>query len=130
VKTIRVAAACILRNSRVLIARRSYGDLAGRWEFPGGKVEPGESSKQALVREIREEMAVDITVDSFLMTREYDYPQFHLTMDCFLCTLRSDHMILNSHTGVRWIPLDDTESIGWVPADEAVYRRLQQVKAE
>jgi 8-oxo-dGTP diphosphatase len=130
VKTIQVAAACILSGPKVLIARRSYGDLAGRWEFPGGKVEPGETSAQALVREIREEMAVDITVDSFLMTREYDYPQFHLQMDCFLCTLRSGHMILNSHTGVRWIPLDDTENIAWVPADEAVYRKLQHSGTE
>ena len=115
-KTIRVVAAIIEQNGKIMIARRSYGDLAGFWEFPGGKYEEGETGEQAIKREISEEF----DVKKYLCTVEHQY-DFHLVMDCFICTLKSEEMILHDHSAIRWI--DPTEeNIDWCPADRKVIR--------
>lgn len=125
-KTIRVVAALMVENNKVLIAARKKGTLQGLWEFPGGKIEEGESPEQALIREIREEMEIAISVDKCLMTREYDYPEFHLSMECFICTPLSSHIHLNDHLGIKWIDIKKDDSINWVPADEAIFEKLIQ----
>lgn len=123
-KNVKVVAALMLHENKVLIAARKKGEFEGLWEFPGGKIEAGESPEQALKREIQEEMGIEISVDSFLMTREYDYSSFHLSMDCFLCTPLSDHIHLNDHLGYKWIDIKKDPSISWVPADEEIFNQL------
>ena len=123
-KTIRVVAALMIENDKVLIAARKKGDFAGLYEFPGGKIEEGETPEEALKREIMEEMEIEISVDSYLMTREYDYPNFHLSMECFICTPLSNHIHLNNHLGYKWIEIKKDASINWVPADEAIFENL------
>jgi len=125
-KTIKVAAAIIEHDGKVFATQRGYGPWAGWWEFPGGKIEPGETPQQALVREIEEELDTEIEVGELLTTVEYDYPEFHLSMDCFLCTVKSGHLVLKEHEAARWLGPDDLDSAGWLPADEIVaeaYRR-------
>lgn len=102
--------------------------FAGKWEFPGGKLEEGESPEQAAVREIREELDADIIVKKFFETVEYDYPQFHLTMHCFLCELASEHMILKEHKAGRWLSPEEVMSIDWLPADIDVAEKLASGK--
>ena len=96
-KTIEVAAAIIVKDNKVFATQRGYGEFKDGWEFPGGKLEPGESAREALVREIREELDVDIRVGRLLETVEYDYPEFHLTMHCFICELLSEEIVLKEH---------------------------------
>jgi 8-oxo-dGTP diphosphatase len=117
-KTIRVAAAIIEKDDRILIAKRLYGEHAGLWEFPGGKYEEGESGEETIIREIREEFDADIEVRSFLCTIEHQYDSFYLIMDCYVCTLLSDDLILHDHSAVRWI--DPKEDVDWVEADRKV----------
>lgn len=115
-----VAAVIVSADGRVLATERGYGDMAGGWEFPGGKVEPGESNEQALRREIREELGVDIDVEQFIATVEHDYPQFHLTMHCYRCRLaESAHIELREHHAKRLLPLDHSlhDAVDWLPAD-------------
>ena len=120
-KTIKVVAAIIEQGKKILIARRSYGDLAGFWEFPGGKYEEGETGEQAIKREIQEEFDVEIDVKNYLCTVEHQYDSFYLVMDCFICTLKSEEMILHDHSAIRWIdPLE--ENIDWCPADRKVIK--------
>ena len=125
-KTIKVVAAVIKKENQIMIAQRLKGDFAGQWEFPGGKVETGESPQQALRREIMEEMELDITVNEFLLTAEYGYPNFHLSMDCFLCSLASSDIHLHDHTAIKWISiLDEVKNINWVPADVQVMEAIK-----
>ncbi|MDR1068874.1 MAG: (deoxy)nucleoside triphosphate pyrophosphohydrolase [Clostridiales Family XIII bacterium] len=122
--TIDVAAAIIIRNKKLLAAQRGYGDYAGWWEFPGGKTEPNETPEAALVREIREELDASVSVDSYFGTTEYDYPKFHLSMRCYLCTLAGDAMTLREHSAVKWLGADDIYSVKWLDADVVILEKL------
>ena len=123
-KHIVVVAAIIVRDGRIFATQRGYGDWKDQWEFPGGKVEPGESPEDALKREIREELATEIEVDELLTTVEYDYPKFHLTMYCYLCTIISGDLSLLEHEDARWLAIDELDSVKWLPADKDVIEKL------
>jgi len=123
-KTIEVVAAVITRDDKVFATQRGYGEWRGWWEFPGGKIESGECPQEALVREIREELDAEIEVGELLETVEWDYPDFHLTMHCFACTLLSDSLHLNEHEAAAWLTLDTLNSVKWLPADEDLVRKL------
>ena len=116
-KTIKVVAAMIINGNTVLATQRGYGEYEGGWEFPGGKIEPGETPEQALAREIKEELLVDIVVGPLFYNVEYDYPKFHLSMGCYLCTLHADHITLVEHEAAKWLTKEDIESVEWLPAD-------------
>lgn len=124
-KEIAVVCAVIVRDGRVLATQRGYGEQRGGWEFPGGKVEPGESPREALVREIREELAADIRAERLLGTVEYDYPAFHLRMDCFACSLLSGQPELREHSASRWLGAADLDSVAWLPADVLILDRVR-----
>ena len=117
-KTIEVVAAIIRRGDQVFATQRGYGEWKDYWEYPGGKREYGESHEQALVREIREELDTEINVDKYLTTIEWDYPKFHLTMHCFMCSLLTEALRLNEHEDARWLRADELHSVNWLPADE------------
>ena len=117
-KRIEVVAAIICKGDTIFATQRGYGDFKDWWEFPGGKMEPGETPEEALVREIREELSTEISVDKFLYTIDYDYPAFHLTMHCYMCSLLCDALHLNEHEAARWLKVDDIHSVNWLPADE------------
>lgn len=115
-KTVRVVAAVIRDDKKIFATQRGYGDLKGFWEFPGGKIEEGESAENALVREIREELNTEIRVCDFITTIEYDYPTFHLSMDCFWCELISGYLELKEHQDGRWLSSNELNSVKWCPA--------------
>ena len=125
-KLIEVVAAIIRKDGKIFATQRGYGDFKDWWEFPGGKIESGESPEQALVREIREELSTDIIIEKLLRTVEYDYPKFHLTLHCYLCTLTSDSLHLNEHEAARWLSKDDIHTVKWLPADEEVLEMLAE----
>lgn len=127
-KTIEVAAAIIVKDNRIFATQRGYGEFKDGWEFPGGKIEPGESAQEALVREIREELDVDIRVGKLLETVEYDYPEFHLTMHCFICELLSEEIVLKEHEDARWLKKEELDSVGWLPADVGVISKIFELK--
>lgn len=116
-KTIEVVAAIIINGNQVFATQRGYGDYKGWWEFPGGKIEPGECPQEALKREIREELEAEISVGELLETVEWDYPVFHLTMHCFICTLESESLHLNEHEASAWLTRETLDSVKWLPAD-------------
>lgn len=116
-KTVNVVAAVIKRGDMIFATQRGYGDLKGGWEFPGGKIEEGESPEAALVREIKEELDTEISVDKFLHTIEYDYPSFHLSMRCYLCSVVSGDLNLKEHEAARWLTKETLNSVEWLPAD-------------
>lgn len=125
-KLIEVVAAIIHdTNGRIFATQRGYGDFKDGWEFPGGKMEPGESPEEALRREIWEELETRIAVERLVQTVEYDYPDFHLTMHCFWCHIESGHLTLKEHEAARWLSLSDIESVDWLPADREVVKRLR-----
>ena len=124
-KTIEVAAAIIVKDNKVFATQRGYGEFKDGWEFPGGKLEPGESAREALVREIREELDVDIRVGRLLETVEYDYPEFHLTMHCFICELLSEEIVLKEHEDARWLKEEELDTVDWLPADVGLINKLK-----
>ena len=117
-KRIEVVAAIIRKDDRIFATQRGYGDFKDWWEFPGGKMEPGETPEEALLREIREELSTEIAIDKFLHTVEYDYPAFHLTLHCYMCTLQSEALHLNEHESARWLDAASLHTVRWLPADE------------
>ena len=127
-KTIHVVAA-IIRNAdgRIFCTQRGYGEWKGWWEFPGGKVEDGETPQEALRREIREELASEIEVGELLTTVEYDYPKFHLSMQCYFCTLVSGKLTLLEHEAARWLSPNELYSVQWLPADEEVIKLIRKI---
>lgn len=126
-KTIEVVAAIIIRKGQVFATQRGYGEWKGWWEFPGGKMEPGESPQEALIREIREELDAEITIGPLLETIEWDYPKFHLTMHCFICTLVSEDIHLNEHEAAAWLTKETLQSVKWLPADEGLIPKIEAV---
>jgi 8-oxo-dGTP diphosphatase len=125
-KHIEVVAAIIRKGGKIFATQRGYGEWKDWWEFPGGKMEVGETPEEALVREIHEELSAEISVDEFLCTVEYDYPQFHLTMHCYLCSLMTDSLHLNEHEAARWLKNNDLDSVKWLPADVKVVGMISQ----
>ncbi|MCR1951223.1 8-oxo-dGTP diphosphatase MutT [Clostridium sp. DSM 100503] len=123
-KVIEVVAAIIKKEDRIFITRRSYGEFADMWEFPGGKIESGESQEEALKREIKEELELDINNLEHLTTIEYDYPTFHLTMYCFICEICGGTLNLNAHNDAKWVSINELPLYKWVPADIDVVQEL------
>lgn len=123
-KTIEVVAAIIMNDGQIFATQRGYGDYKDWWEFPGGKIEPGETPEEALVREIREELNAEIEVGRLVDTVEYDYPKFHMMMRCYLCRLISDEIELVEHEAARWLDMDDVWSVKWLPSDIEVIEDL------
>ena len=126
-KKIEVVAAIIIRNGQVFATQRGYGEWKGWWEFPGGKMEPGESPQEALIREIREELDAEITIGPLLETVEWDYPAFHLTMHCFVCSLISKDIHLKEHEDAAWLTKETLQTVKWLPADEGLIPKIETV---
>ena len=124
-KTIEVVAAIIIKDGEVFATQRGYGEFKGWWEFPGGKIESGECPQEALVREIREELDAEIEVGDLLETVEWNYPNFHLTMHCFICSLTSESMHLNEHEAATWLTKETLYSVKWLPADEGILSKIE-----
>ena len=124
-KKIEVVAAILYRDGAYFATQRGYGEFEGMWEFPGGKIEPGESREVALKREIQEELGIDITIDKFLCTTDYDYPSFHLTMRCYLCSVESGMIELREHKSARWLTVESLDSVEWLPADKEIINKLK-----
>ena len=124
-KTIHVAAAIIREGGRIFATQRGYGEFKDFWEFPGGKVEPGETPEEALVREIREELDTEISVGERAARVEYDYPEFHLSMECFFAEVVSGGLVLKEHEAARWLSGEELDSVDWLPADLELIERLK-----
>ena len=124
-KTVKVVAAIIIHENKIFATQRGYGEFKDGWEFPGGKIEPGETSKEALVREIKEELDIEIEVKDFLETVEYDYPEFHLSMDCFFCVIRSGELVLKEHEAAKWLTVETLDSVDWLPADKGLIEGIR-----
>ena len=125
-KRIKVVAAVIKKDNLIFATQRGYGDFKDWWEFPGGKIEQGETPEEALVREIKEELDTIIRVDHFFMTVEYDYPEFHLSMDCFWCTVVNGKLTLLEHEAAKWLPIDDLRKVQWLPADMEIIEAIEK----
>ena len=125
-KTVRVVAAILRKDNRIFATQRGYGEFKDGWEFPGGKIEENESPRDAIVREIKEELAADIIVGELLTTVEYDYPNFHLSMDCFWAELApGSDMKLLEHEAAKWLDVNELESVDWLPADVEVVNTIK-----
>lgn len=124
-KTIKVVAAIIIHDKKVFATQRGYGEFKDGWEFPGGKVESGETPQAALVREIQEELNTEVEVGRLLDTVEYDYPKFHLSMDCFICKIKSGHLVLNEHEAAKWLEKDTLDTVDWLPADKGLIPQIR-----
>ena len=127
ISQIEVVAAILHRDGAYFATQRGYGEFEGMWEFPGGKIEPGESREVALKREIMEELGVDIAIENLLCTTEYDYPSFHLTMHCYLCSIASGKIELREHKSALWLTSDRLEDVAWLPADKEVIDKLKSL---
>ena len=125
-KQIEVVAAIIRKGDKIFATQRGYGEWKDWWEFPGGKMEAGESPEEALVREIREELSTEIRVEELLCTVEDDYPKVHLTMHCYWCSLVTEALHLNEHEAARWLTSDELDSVDWLPADLLVVEAIKK----
>ena len=125
-KTIRVVAAIIIKNGEVFATQRGYGDFKGGWEFPGGKIDAGETPEEALIREIKEELDTEVEVIELLDTVEYDYPNFHLSMDCFICSIKSGDLVLKEHEAAQWLTKETLDSVNWLPADLGLIDKIRE----
>ena len=124
-KTVSVVAAVIHKDGKILATQRGYGDQKGFWEFPGGKIESGETPEEALVREIKEELLLDIDVEEYITTVEYDYPKFHLSMKCYKCSIKEgESPVLLEHESMKWLSMDELDTVEWLPADREVIREI------
>lgn len=130
-KQVTVSGAIILRESNgvkeIFVTQRGYGDFKGGWEIPGGKLEAGETPEQCIVREIREELATEVKAEKLVGTVEYDYPDFHLTMHCILCTIISGELKLLEHEAAKWINKEDLRSVAWLPADQLILDEIEKL---
>lgn len=125
-KIIRVVAAIMIDQGKVFATQRGYGEFKDGWEFPGGKIEPGETAEAAIVREIKEELDTEVEVMELLDTVEYDYPNFHLSMDCFICKVKSGGLILKEHEAAAWLTKDTLYSVDWLPADRGLIGKIEK----
>lgn len=125
-KTVRVVAAVIRKDDKIFATQRGYGEFKDGWEFPGGKIEEGETPEQALAREIKEELDTEIQVGKLIDTIEYDYPKFHLSMDCFWCEIMQGGLELKEHEAARWLSKEELYSVDWLPADVGVVERIEE----
>lgn len=124
-KKIQVVAAIIKEDNKILATQRGYGEFQGGWEFPGGKIELGETKEEALIREIREELDTEVIVEELFDTVEYDYPNFHLSMDCFICSIKTGNFVLKEHQEARWLTKETLDSVEWLPADQGLIEKLK-----
>ena len=130
-KTIRVVAAVIQRkqngSKQIFATQRGYGEFKDGWEFPGGKIEVGETPQKALIREIKEELDADIVVGDLIDTIEYDYPDFHLSMDCFICKIKKGNLVLKEHEAAKWLAKETLHTVDWLPADYGLVEKLREM---
>ena len=129
-KTVRDVAAIIIENGKVFATQRGYGEFKDGWEFPGGKIEPGETPEEAIVREIKEELDTEVEVIELLDTVEYDYPNFHLSMGCFICKIKSGDLVLKEHEAAKWLTKDTLGSLEWLPADRGLVGEIEKYLKE
>lgn len=126
-KTIYVVAAIIKDENKIFATQRGYGEFKGGWEFPGGKIEEGETKEEALIREIKEELDTEIQVGEYVYTVEYDYPNFHLKMDCYFCTILSGNLTLKEHDDGKWLTKETLDTVDWLPADLGLIDHLKEI---
>ncbi len=124
-KIVHVVAAIIIKDNKIFATQRGYGEFKDGWEFPGGKIEAGETPEEALKREIREELNTEISVDEFFINIEYDYPAFHLSMKCYLCHVLSGKLELLEHENAKWLSKNELDSVDWLPADAEIIEKLK-----
>lgn len=124
-KNIKVVAAIMIENNKIFATQRGYGDFKDGWEFPGGKIEKGETPEEALIREIKEELDTTINVNKKIDTVEYDYPNFHLSMDCFICNILEGDLVLKEHEASKWLSKEELYSVDWLPADKKIIEKIE-----
>jgi len=129
-KTVRVVAAIIINDGKVFATQRGYGEFKDGWEFPGGKIDAGETPEEALVREIKEELDTEVEVKELLETVEYDYPKFHLSMDCFICKIKAGELVLKEHEASKWLTKETLDSVEWLPADLGLIEKIENYLRE
>lgn len=125
-KTIKVAAAIIIDEDKVFATQRGYGEFKDGWEFPGGKIEEGETGEKAIIREIEEELETKIQVQEKIDTVEYDYPNFHISMECFICKIEEGNLVLKEHEAAKWLKKDELYSVDWLPADIGLIEKIKR----
>lgn len=129
-KVIRVVAAIIIDGGKVFATQRGYGEFKDGWEFPGGKIEADELPEDAIIREIKEELDTEVEVVGLLDTVEYDYPKFHLSMDCFICKIKSGDLVLKEHEAAKWLTKETLNSVEWLPADQGLIGKIEKYLGE
>ena len=129
-KVIRVVAAIIIDGGKVFATQRGYGEFKDGWEFPGGKIEADELPEDAIIREIKEELDTEVEVVGLLDTVEYDYPKFHLSMDCFICKIKSGDLVLKEHEAAKWLTKETLNSVEWLPADQGLIGEIEKYLGE